>query len=175
MCFLLRNKKIAVVVLSLLVSGSTIAKDWRGITPLHSTRTDVERLLGTAWHNFISGSVYKVDQGTVQIVYTGQGDPAELCGRKVPLNTVLSIFVDPKEKVPLTDLDFSLNHFASFKLWLGEQDYRAYYDGLSGFVLHSVDARVHDLSYLANAADRPRCANYYRNAKHFGEMRYDDF
>jgi hypothetical protein len=95
---ILSKKTIASVVLSLFVCGSTTAKDWRGITPLHSTRTDVERLLGSAWHNGISGSIYKVDQGLVEIVYTGQGDPPELCARKVPLNTVLSIFVDPKEK-----------------------------------------------------------------------------
>jgi hypothetical protein len=77
--------------------------------------------------------------------------------------------------VSLTNFDFGSNPFVSFKLWLGQQDYRGYYDGLSGFVVHAVDGRVHDFSYLANAADRRRCASYYRNAKHFGEMRYDDF
>jgi hypothetical protein len=165
-----------VIVAGALFSGmAASAKDWRGITPLHSTRSDVERLLGPARHNLLSGSIYIVDQAPVQIVYTGQGDPAELCARKVPLNTVLSIFVTPKEEVPLNNLGVGTDNFRSFKLRFGDQDYRGYYDELSGFVVHSLNGRVHDLSYLATAADRPRCSNYYRNAKHFGEMRYDDF
>ena len=168
-------KTIAVVVVVLISNLATPAKDWRGITPLHSTRRDVEQLLGPAWHNLLSGSIYMLDQTPVQIVYTGQGDPAELCSRKVPLGTVLSVFVMPKEDVSLISLGIDTDHFESFKLFFGNLDYRGFYDKRSGFVVHSLNGRVHDLSYLANAADRPRCSNYYRNAKHFGEMRYDNF
>jgi hypothetical protein len=169
-------KVFNVIVAGALFSGmAASAKDWRGITPLHSTRSDVERLLGPARHNLLSGSIYLVDQAPVQIVYAGQGDPAELCARKVPLNTVLSIFVMPKEDVSLNNLGVGTDNLTSFKLWFGDQDYRGYYDGLSGFVIHTLDGHVHDLSYLATAADGPRCGNYYRNAKHFGEMRRDDF
>ena len=169
------KKAIAIVGVTLIIGSFTSAKDWRGIAPLHSTRSDVEQLLGPAWHNFLSASVYHTDQGRVQVVYTGQGDPAELCARKVPLNTVLSIFVEPKDKVSLTNADLDLEHFTSFKLWSSYSDYRAYYDEPSGFVIHTRDGRVNDLSYLANAADRRLCSNYYRNAKHFGEAREDDF
>jgi hypothetical protein len=177
MRFLLRKvlDAVAIVAVALFCETLVWAMDWRGITPLHSTRSDVERLLGRAWHNSLSGSIYKSDQELVEIVYAGQGDPPELCERKVPLNTVLSIFVDPKEKVALTKLGLATDGFKSFKLWFGYQDYRGYYDELSGFVVHTLDGRVNDRSYLANIADRRLCSNYYRNAKHFGEMRYDDF
>jgi hypothetical protein len=81
----------------------------------------------------------------------------------------------PKEEVSLNKLGVDTDNFTYFKLWLGDQDYRGYYDELSGFVVHSLNGRVHDLSYLATAAERQRCSNYYRSAKHFGEIRYDDF
>jgi hypothetical protein len=168
------SKTIALVILALVSNVATPAKDWRGITPLHSTRGDVERMLGPAWHNLISGSIYMVDREPVHIVYTGQGDPAELCSRRVPLGTVLSIFVIPKDEVSLVSLGIDTDHFKSFKLFFfGNLDYRGFYDERSGFVVHSLNGRVHDLSYLADAVDRPRCSNYYRNAKHFGEMRPD--
>jgi hypothetical protein len=159
----------------LISNSATTAKDWRGITPLHSTRGDVERLLGSAWHNLLSGSVYMVDRAPVQIVYSGQGDPAETCSREVPLGTVLSIFIMPEDEVSLISLGIPNDHFKSFKLFFGNLDYRGYYDSHSGFLVHSLSARVHDLSYLANAADRRRCSHYYQNARHLGEMRYDDF
>jgi hypothetical protein len=168
-------KTIAIVVVALISNVATPAKDWRGITPLHSTRRDVERLLGPTTHNLLSGSIYMVDREPVQIVYTGQGDPAELCSRRVPLGTVLSILVMPEEAVSLISIGSDTDHFDSFKLYFGNLDYRGYFDPASGFVVHSLNGRVHDVSYLANAADRRRCWNYYRNAKHFGEMRYDDF
>ena len=168
-------KTIALVFIALTSSVSTPAKAWRGITPLRSTRAEVERSFGPAAHNLLSGSIYIVDQEPVQIVYAGQGDPAEKCSLKVPLGTVLSIFVMPKDDVSLTSLGIDNDHFKSFKLFFGNLDYRGYYDSDSGFLVHSLNGRVHDLSYLGNAADRPLCSNYYRNARHFGEMRYDDF
>lgn len=81
----------------------------------------------------------------------------------------------PREEVSLSSLGVGTDNFKSFKLWFGDQDYRGYYDELSGFVEHSLNGRVHDLSYLATATDRLRCSSYYRNAKHFGEMRYHNF
>jgi hypothetical protein len=168
-------KTIATVVVALILNVATPAKDWHGITPLHSTRGDVERLLGPASHNLLAGSIYLVDRDPVQIVYTGQGDPAEMCSRRVPLGTVLSIFVMPRDEVSLISLGTDNDHFKSFKISFGNLDYRGYYDPDSGFLIHSLNGRVHDLSDLANAADRPRCSNYYKNARHFGEMRYDDF
>jgi hypothetical protein len=132
-------------------------------------------LLGPARHNLPLGSIYIVDQSPVQIVYTGQGDPAELCSRKVPVETVLSIFVMPQENVSLINLGIDIDRIESLKLYLGNLEYRGYYDARTGFLVHSLNGRVHDISYLANAADRRQCPNYYRNAKHFGEMRDDDF
>jgi hypothetical protein len=59
---------------------------------------------------------------------------------------------------------------------LGElDDYWGYYDLTNGFVVHTLNGKLNDMSFLANADDRRRCPKYYRNAKHFGEMRYDDF
>jgi hypothetical protein len=34
------------IALALIVGNNAFAKEWRGIIPLHSTRADVEKLLG---------------------------------------------------------------------------------------------------------------------------------
>jgi hypothetical protein len=167
-------KLLNAVAVALFCGVATPATAWRGITPMHSTRADVERLIGPAWHFFLEGSVYHTDEAEVWIVYTGQGKPAELCARKVPLNTVLSILVEPKEAFSPTDLGVNSDHFTFLKLSYGNHDYRGYYDENSGFLVRSLDGRATGVLYLANGADRPQCAGYYRKAKHLGEFRYDN-
>jgi hypothetical protein len=44
------------VVLALVSATAIHAKDWRGITPLHSTRADVDRLLGRTCSIFVHSS-----------------------------------------------------------------------------------------------------------------------
>jgi hypothetical protein len=60
-------------------SSSATAKDWRGLNPFHSTRADVEKLLGLPPPPLSNGSraytlgqnrsIYFVDEGEVYIVY----------------------------------------------------------------------------------------------------------
>jgi hypothetical protein len=63
---------ICCVWLVLLTSGTSSAKGWRGLIPLHSTRQDVERLLGST-RNFY----YDLQNETVYIDFSSgscQGD-----------------------------------------------------------------------------------------------------
>src|SRR5262245_38538232 len=60
-------------------SATSVAKEWRGITPLHSTREDVERLLGPPPPPPTDGtmiyklsktrSIYFLEEGEVYIVF----------------------------------------------------------------------------------------------------------
>ncbi|HLM24214.1 MAG TPA: hypothetical protein VK274_04115 [Pyrinomonadaceae bacterium] len=40
------RKFLPIILLILVPTSTALAKDWRGILPMHSTRADVEALLG---------------------------------------------------------------------------------------------------------------------------------
>jgi len=81
------------------------ARSWRGITPLHSTRSDVERLLGPSEGPKENIAHFKFEDKTITVMYAS-GPP---CGNdafnswQVPKGTVLSITVGGK-KLRLKDL-----------------------------------------------------------------------
>jgi hypothetical protein len=102
-------------ILSLLLAANptALAKEWRGIVPLHSDRDDVERLLGRPVdecnHNICT---YRTKEGTIVTVFYSDGP---LCDGSlqgawvVPRDTVVKITVvevyDPeKGGTPFADL-----------------------------------------------------------------------
>lgn len=91
-------------------SSAQAAKGWRGIIPLHSSRADVERLLGPSHDQ--CNCFYETEHEKIIIEYARQSpckDGAE--GLNVPPNTVLLISISPKEKVKLADLHVDLKKF----------------------------------------------------------------
>src|SRR5947209_3105424 len=89
------------------------AKEWRGITPLHSTRADVERILGQPSRPSKDAfSTYYLDEGLVQIFYAVNGYPSsKSCSEIVPQGTVLVIYFSPK---PENDLHPDVSGFKEF-------------------------------------------------------------
>ena len=91
-------------LVALTLAPATPAKEWRGITPLRSTRAEVERLLGPPEPASVyseSGSVYVTEGERVSIIYSRR--PCDY-GWRVPLDIVISIFVRPKKPPKLSDL-----------------------------------------------------------------------
>ena len=169
-------KVFILIVLGLLMNIPAQAKEWRGIIPLHSTRADVERILGSPWRQPSSEySLYLIDHASIQITFAGPSDSdAGRCTNAVSPGTVLSIFILPQTDVSLTDLQIDLEHTKVFNVPFAQLEYRAYVDERSGFIVRTLSGKVHEICYLANANVRHRCSRYYRNAKHFGEMRGGD-
>ncbi|HEV2705414.1 MAG TPA: hypothetical protein VGV59_05790 [Pyrinomonadaceae bacterium] len=98
----------------LFFSSHVVAKDWRGITPLRSTRSDVECLLGApADPTKEHAAVYKLDNEVVLIIYAS-GQP---CGRdassgwQVPRDTVVEITVSPKSEIRFSDLQIEMSKY----------------------------------------------------------------
>jgi hypothetical protein len=61
-------KIFASIILALTLNLIAQAKEWRGIIPLHSTRADVERILGQPSRPSRDAfSTYYLDEGLVQI------------------------------------------------------------------------------------------------------------
>lgn len=86
---------------------------WRGIVPLHSTRADVEQLIGLPM--MPNGITYDLKNERVNIVYSdggcAKGQPSEW---NVPLGTVIGITIYPQTKLMLSDLRIDLNRFKKF-------------------------------------------------------------
>lgn len=94
---------------------SVVAKPWRGIAPLHSTRADVERLLGSKVVRCGgSACIYELDEEIVFVLYATdsscKNDDATSAWR-VPVGTVIEIGVRFKEDKPLSELEFDLSKF----------------------------------------------------------------
>jgi hypothetical protein len=92
------------------VNFPSLSKEWHGLTPLHSTRADVERVLGASVDP--SGSTYETDNEKVSIWYSD-----EPCHKgiselwNVPKDTVLSITLYPKRKMSVSDLNLNQAEF----------------------------------------------------------------
>jgi hypothetical protein len=81
------------------------AKGWRGLVPLHSTRTDVERLLGAPKESRGVASTYETKDERVIVFYSaGQCKESQSNDWNVPRDTVVSITVHPNAKLLVDDL-----------------------------------------------------------------------
>lgn len=95
--------------------NSVLAKAWRGIEPLHSTRVDVERLMGSKVVRCGKSScIYDLGEEIAFVLYstdaTCRNDSATTMW-KVPVGTVVEIGVHFKEDKPLSQLGIDLSKF----------------------------------------------------------------
>jgi hypothetical protein len=124
---------------------SCLAKEWRGIVPLHSTRSDVIKLLGEPKHlQWDYRDYFFLDAEWVTFQWV---DPT--CRRKLPVEPdsevrpdalVLNISVTPKKPFPVEELhlpphkdelNFPLGDFSLID-WIGDTD-----DGDGSIVMDS--------------------------------------
>ena len=81
------------------------AKGWRGLVPLHSTRVDVERLLGAPRESRGVAATYDTKDERVLVFYaTGNCQERASNDWNVPRDTVVSITVHPNAKLLVNDL-----------------------------------------------------------------------
>lgn len=91
--------------ISLFIITFAQTKGWRGIVPLHSTRADVERLLGPPVDSSNEyTSVYHLVNEAVIFNYEGDRPCETPGGWQVPPATVVNILVTPKTKLRFSDL-----------------------------------------------------------------------
>lgn len=110
--------KVAILLLSCLCAllythPRAQPAGWRGIVPLHSTRADVERVLGTP---NLSSDVYDLGNERASIMYSTDpctGGPRG--GYRVPRDTVLSIYVVPQYDLLLSALHFDPDKYKRTK------------------------------------------------------------
>lgn len=97
------SKTIILCLLMLTAFAPSQAEGWRGIVPLHSTRADVERIIGAPVAP--NGVIYRLASEQVFIEYSGGPCTKDRPGGyNVPRDTVIQISVSPNALTPLPDL-----------------------------------------------------------------------
>src|SRR5262245_39021469 len=89
-------------------------KSWRSIEPFHSTRADVERLLGETEDKGPRWQRYDLLQEEVHFIF-GDQDESSKCTTAM-VNVVLRIEVTPKWNIWLSELELNTQKATKFAL-----------------------------------------------------------
>jgi hypothetical protein len=113
---------LAFVSVAALAAASPVrAKSWRGLTPLKSTRAEVERVLGppvlASESKQVIRHVYRADKLRITVDYSVGKCFEGVGGWRVPRESVTDIHITPDEMLPapnlkqIDDLDFGSAKF----------------------------------------------------------------
>jgi hypothetical protein len=154
------NRIIICLILVLLAAGTLEAKEWRGIIPLHSSRTDVERLLGPPTMDRLDTVVYEYAGERASIEFSRGPCTVEFSSWNVPRDIVISIWVTPKlSELRIADLGIAQRKFK--KILDEHRPQIAYYRNEEDGIEYSVDdesGKVGLVNYFPSASDqRLRC------------------
>ena len=152
--------------LSIIVALAFVAqaKGWRGIVPLHSTRADVERLLGPPDRKSDKKPVvsYDLEGEQVAIIYSRKtcGEATVFEKWAVPPGTVVSLRVVPKKALPLSDFMLDAAQYKVVHV-RGVPSYTYYLDEAEGVRLDVTTGDVSIIDYFHAAEDgHLRCTTY---------------
>lgn len=126
--------------------------------PLHSTRTDVEKLLGPPT---FEDSGYDIEGERALITYSAQGCEEGLPGGwNVPANTVVSISLSSTKDLKLADVLVPGKNYE--QIYGTHTPHVDYVDVQDGVRYSTVDGSVQTISYFGSEADdkKLRCGEY---------------
>ncbi len=110
----LPTRAVFLLLVIFLLAATVNAEPWRGIVPLKSTRSDVERLLGKPLPGNMNFYVtYKFESEEVRVRYADRTlcTRVDECECRVPDNTVLTVVVQPKTKIKFSSLNLDQSKF----------------------------------------------------------------
>lgn len=176
-------KTLGCIFLMLAINVVGQAREWRGIVPLHSTRADVEKLLGPPPPPPEDGSmlyelsklrsIYFLDEGEIYIVFAEKrllGDAP--CPEAVPADTVLLIQVTPKKALLRSDMKLDEKKLKKFEPAVPPNSgFEGYVDEEDGISFRTYEGKVEIINYFATVKDRVRCPVYYSDPKWFCSIR----
>jgi hypothetical protein len=152
---------MAAILLSCYLPIVAHGKAWRGIVPLQSKRSDVERVLGEGTRGH-----YQFDDERVHVNYAGEGkcSPVNGCLCLVPQDTVISIYVQPEVKMSFSRLKIDKKKYEKY---VSSTDPTvATYSNKEQGIIYTADQQNDDviaIEYLPTAKD---CQDMLRPAKH---------
>lgn len=167
---------LPLVLLVLVPTSSVAAKAWRSIVPLHTTRAQVEALLGPApqppenrSYTLHEGrSIYYLDEGEVYIIFADEVFLKEHYCPSVPIGTVVRIDVTPKDELLVSSLGLDEKRFTKFEpSQPDEGTYQGFIDEQEGLAIRTSAGKVAEMTYFPSVADRERCPNFYGDPKDY--------
>ena len=157
------NKSKFVVLVGLLIALTDVAaaRPWRGIVPLHSTRSEVRKLLGKP---IIGGDgvidLYELKEGRVHVMYARspceEGLPADWGNWRVKRDTVVNVSIQLHDEIPLKAL--RIRNLKKYKWYTGDSGATYYRDPVRGLEYQVQEGMVTAITYGPRTKDRAlRC------------------
>lgn len=161
----------ACVCLLIYTFQSHESAGWKGLVPLHATRSDVERLLGPSEEK--CKCFYNTREAKIFVEYSQGPCKGFLAGWRVPADVVLMITVQPNAEVRFSDLSLDLTRFVTTS---GTDTPRLYTDNDSG-VRYSVRETgiVESISYIPRRADFPIRCEGFPSSPDLGHREFNPF
>jgi hypothetical protein len=172
----MRNVIRAIICIAWLLSTVVMsrAQGWRGIVPLHSTRAEVEALIGPPMQP--NGRTYDLKDERVNVVYSEGACDNNKVEWNVPPDTVIGITIYPQKKLLISDLRTDLNKFEKL-INPHNPDSVSYNNKKEGIALGTKsNGEVVVIEYFSAARDSHlRCPQFVPNQLSNDEMAYFKF
>lgn len=156
------------MLLLLVASEYSFAKEWRGITPLRSTRADVVRLFNQC-SDQREACAFMLGNDRVYILFSGglTDDHGE-CARRLPSETVMFIDVELKARPKIKSLMLDRKKFRTFNpAEPYKMDLKGYWNEADGLLINTLRGEVIQIDYLAASSDTSRCLSFYEEPESF--------
>jgi hypothetical protein len=143
-----------ILCLALMGFSSQHEPGWKGIVPLHSTRADVEQLLGAPTEPCTEGCDYDTKNEGVFVRYSaGRCAEGDSIAWNVPPNTVISLSINLAKTPRLSALRLNLKKFKK----TADPELRGYssYENEDKGISYEVsdDGRVYSINRFATSKD----------------------
>lgn len=142
--------RVSAGILFLLATSTYCpAKEWRGITPLRSTRTDVIRLLNQC-SDEKEGCTFTVGDEIVYLLFSsGLPENQRECAERLPVGTVMFIDVELRKAPKLSSLGLNMKKFKAFNPSDPvKMDLKGYWSQDEGLLINTLRGKVLQLMNL---------------------------
>lgn len=159
------NPYLLCLLIVLFATTSTSAKTWRGLEPLHSTRADVERLLGRPTDDKSPHMwIYDFPEERA-LIHFSSGKPCEEGvpeGWNVPKDTVIEIYTMPRPSPKLSEVLTPGKEYRQIRAAHTQHVY--YVDPEEGLRFTVMDGVVQSITYRPSAKDEGLFCGDYKYA-----------
>ncbi len=146
--------------------AEVFAKDWKGIVPLRSTRSDVIRLMNQCGE-YREACQFETENERVYILFSGGLEPhyQRNCTLRVAPETVMFIEVVPTHKLKLKDLGLEKKTLRPFGIIESYSSKRKGYYNQTGLIIGAYGEEIESLAYVAESPENPLsvCSDFYRD------------
>lgn len=141
-----------------------IPPNWKGLVPLKSTRSDVEKLFGSSRRSVPGPVIYENDSERVDVVYARNRCELWSGDWNVPVDTVIQLEVTPVKTILLEDLSFDKSKYL-VRRWSHPSDWKTYTNEVEGISVETTDLGknieiVRVIRYFPKLSDKSmKCGN----------------